>query len=345
MIAAQAGLRRIEHDKACSSRARFGRNIENNSTLADKSMRYGYLSYLLRVILIGVLVLAAGCSTLPKDSSTQETDPKAAEKAKAAIIRGDNAWRDGDLDRAILEYVTALGFDSTNAEALHKVARIHAFKKNYARAEKAFRQVLAKEKDDPESLEGLGLVLLKQQRHEEAQETLSKAVALEPHLWRAQNGLGVVYDLLQEHQRAQRHYQAALQESPGSALVLNNLGYSHYLSGDWTSAQAYFRRVLTKDPSNEHAWSNLGLVYVRQQRYDEATQAFQQIMDPAQAANTIGYLCMADGKDADAERFLMEAIRLSPSYFSAAHTNLARLRAKDREEVSANPTPSGQLDR
>ena len=297
----------------------------------------------LKVILIGMFALVVGCAALPKNETTTETDNQSVEKAKAAITSGDNAWRAGDLDRALVEYVTALGFDSANAEALYKIASIHAAQNNQAKAETAFRQVLAQKGDDAKALEGLGLVLLKQRRHQEAEAMLSKAIALEPRLWRAQNGLGVIYDLSGNHQRAQDHYGVARRERPDSPLVLNNLGYSNYLSRRWTQAQIYFEQALAKDPKNKNAWSNLGLMYARQDQYDKAMQAFQQIMDEPHAANTVGYLCMADGKYDDAERFFVEAIRLSPSYYAAAQTNLSLVRGKNRQGVTASTSAGAQL--
>lgn len=299
----------------------------------------------LKVTLAAVFVLAAGCASMSANPTKEEADQHVSEKTEAAITRGDQAWRDGDLDRALLEYVTALGFDGANVEALYKVASIHSAKGNHQKAEQAFRQVLAQKQGDARVLEGLGLVLLKQQRQEQAQAILAKAVALEPRLWRAQNGLGVIYDLKGDHRRAQHHYQAARQERPDSPLVLNNLGYSNYLSHNWVPAQRYFEQALTKDPKNQNAWSNLGLIHVRQDRYEEAAQAFQQIMDASQAANTIGHLCMVDGKYDDAERFFSEAIRLSPSYYSAAHTNLAKVQARNRKGGVHRAVETNRLSR
>jgi Flp pilus assembly protein TadD len=166
----------------------------------------------------------------------------------------------------------------------------------------------------------------------------------------------VISDIENDHALAITYYQLALEQRPGTPMVLNNLGYSYYLAGDWRSAEKAFNQAVNREPDHKKTWSNLGMLYVRKGRYDEAVQALSRVMSEPEAYNTMGYICMLEGKFDRAEAFFEEAIRLSPSYYQAAHENLARARAraagKTRDEAETghayglevdNPAAAGNL--
>ncbi len=287
------------------------------------------------VLLLALSLLVTGCATLSAPAELE--NPAAADpaRAKTAIARGDQLLRRGDPDRALFEYVRALSLDPKLADGHFKVATIHGLKGNYQLAETGYRNALELEKTHAGALEGLGLLLVRERKISDAKESLTRAVAQDPKRWRAHNGLGVIADMEHDFAAAERHYQAALAEQRDLPMLLTNLGYSRYAAGDWSLAQSYFERALVKDPRHGKAWSNLGLLHVRRGDYDKAMDAFSRIMNDAQASHNIGYLCMMEGNYSQAEQYFLEAIQRSPSYFSSAHDELAKVRALKATQVAS----------
>ncbi len=290
-------------------------------------------------VTMAIGTLLSGCATMPADKPASEYgalyDGKAkvlheargdATSAREAINWGDAAYRMGNVDQALYEYVKALGIDGKNLETLYKVGTLHAGRGNRELAELAFRMALKLDERHVPSLEGLGLVQLERHLHKEAEESLTKAVAAEPNRWRAHNGLGLIADLRKDYPAAGSHYQNALKLQPGSAMLLNNLGYSKYLAGDWDGAQQLFDQAVQADPKYERAWINLGLVHARRGEDEASLRSFRRVMDDPSAYNNIGFVFMMEGKYDQAGRYYEQAISSSPAYHAQAQENLKRLR-------------------
>jgi Flp pilus assembly protein TadD len=286
-----------------------------------------------------VILVLSGCATGPNIKESADpygslyggkpniahTIESPASSAKEASQRGDEAWRRGNTDLALYNYVRALELAGGDPDILYKIGAIHTNGGNLELAQLAYQMALQGSSDHAGALEGLGLNLLQRRQQKEAEQYLTRAVAIDPARWRAYNGLGVMADLRKDYQLAATHYAAALKTRPDSPLLLNNLGYSNYLAGNLESAQRNLEFALSKNPQYERAWMNLGLMYTRRGQYEEALSAFRQVMDDAEAWNNVGYLCMMDGKYGPAENFILQAISLSPNYYANAHENLKRV--------------------
>lgn len=284
---------------------------------------------LARAVLMGLALctLAGGCATAAKSGEEDAAAGNPRVKAEDAIAAGDAEVRSGDHERALYEYVRALLADARNETALLRIAALHTMDGKYEAAERAYRQLLAINDRNADGWEGLGLLMLRTSHQEQAQECLHRAVELDATRWRAHDGLGVIADLQGHPDVAAQHYAAALVIRPDDPQLLNNLGYSKYLAHDWQAAETYFQAALSRDPANPHALSNLALVAARRNQYDKALAALKQVGGEAQAYNNLGYICLLNDEYAAAERFLREAVRLSPTYDKTAQENLATLRA------------------
>jgi Flp pilus assembly protein TadD len=262
---------------------------------------------------------------------------------------GDQARRAGQLDEALYHYIQALQLDGRNSEALYRIGLIHVQRQNLTLADRALRSALAVTPEHTGALEASGLLYLTRNDYEQAKTVLQRALeadlartggadSLQDHDQRsparAYNGLGVIADLNGEHERARALYQASLAIRAGSAEVLNNLGYSHYLQEEWPAAERLFRQALQQDPKFSLAWRNLGLLYTRQQRYDAALGAFEQIMESAEAHNDIGYICLLDGRYRLAETYFNKALTLSPVYYKKAQENLTLAQRMQQNSIS-----------
>jgi Flp pilus assembly protein TadD len=251
-----------------------------------------------------------------------EFPPASALEAEA---RGDRAWQSNDPDRAIYLYVQAMELGPTNPSPLYKIGLIHRNQDNLPLAERAFRRVLRLQAEHAGALEAMGMILLERRDYAEAAKALQRALEIEPDRWQAASGLGILADLQHDQDQAIGHYQRALALRPNSPELLNNLGYSQYLAGHWDAALETLRRAVALDPAFTLAWQNLGLVHTRAGRLDDAVMAFEHAGNRAAAYNNVGYLCMLDGRYAEAETYLLRAIDLSPRHYTLSHQNLEQL--------------------
>jgi tol-pal system protein YbgF len=309
------------------------------------------------LILLAVL-LSFGCSTtLTKESETRDSYDKlysgsnkdktaneaaiAAETPEEAIARGDEAYGKRQYDIALYEYVDALKLNGGDSETLNKVGDIHFTLGDLNNAEEAYKASLQLDKENQHALQGLGLIQLRARKYPQAKANLSRALELNPDLWNAHNGLGMIADIEGNYPTATAHYYRALELNPRSAQVLNNLGYSEYLSGNWHAALMHFVQAVNSDPDYVRAWYNIGLIYTRQGDYEDAFDAFRNVLTTPQSYNDIGYLSMIDGHYDIAETYFQKAVKSSPSYYLKAHENIDRLeRLRERGPLNRQTSRS-----
>lgn len=297
-----------------------------------------------RVGLMAGLLVLAGCASGPQskpgnhysglyDGKSELTFSTLmpVDSAQEAVARGDRAYADGNFDLAVFEYIRSLELDPNNADTFYKIGAINLHKNSLIKAESAFRLALVRNSVHVGALEGLGLIFLKQRDYSGAREKLELATTFDSKRWKSLNALGILADLRSDFADARICYESALRLSPRNAQVHNNLGYSYYLGGNWAAAEKEYRAALNLDPGYGQAWRNLGQLYTRRRHYEQAFDAFTHEMDEAVAYNTMGYICMSEGRYNRAEEFFKKAARASPSYYVAANENLERLNRLRRQ--------------
>ncbi len=325
-----------------------------------------YRQRLSKALIVLSALMFSACSTTPtKDEPPENSYDKlysgsgksktaneaaiAAETSEEAVERGDEAFRKGQHDIALYEYVEALKLSGGDVETLNKVGDVHYTLGDMDNAGQAYKASLDLEDDDQHALQGLGLTQLRTRDYEQAKMNLGKALEINPGLWHAHNGLGTIADIEGNYATAIEHYQAALRLNPRSAQILNNLGYSEYLSGNWHAAMMRFVQAVNIDPGFDRAWYNIGLMYTRQGNYEDAFVAFRNVLGTPQAYNDIGYICMMDGHYDVAESYFNKAVKSSPSYYLKAHENIDRLeRLRERNTAGyfrnkPNAAPENRL--
>jgi len=225
---------------------------------------------------------------------------------------------------ALFFYVRALRFRPENVELLAHIGAIHMQQNSFEMAKRAFLSARTYDPTHAQSLEALGLIYMSEGKDEQAVSDLKLAVANDDQLWRAHNAIGVYADKANDHTRAQQHYDAALLLNPKAAYVLNNRGYSKYLADDFHGAALDFYEA-ANNQGFAQAWANLGRVYAKQGWYEDAIETYAKVMSEANAYNNTGHAAIENGDLTQAKGFLLEAIRLSPTYFPAAEENLLLL--------------------
>ncbi|MEZ9502004.1 MULTISPECIES: tetratricopeptide repeat protein [Vibrio] len=294
----------------------------------------------------------------PIDSLTSD-DPPLNEKE--AIMRGDIALRDNNIDLALYEYIRSLSFPEKefHDKTLFTIGQIHSSRGNYALAEKAYLAALDFNPAHTEVLEQLGVLYTKQRRTDEGRSYFFKAInsdqirlkssetiqnyqalnqsevaslkvdSMSPAL--AYMGIGVLEDVDGKHQIAQEYFKKSLTIDKSSVKALLNMGYSHYMYGNYKEAYQYTRSALELDPNNEKAQNNLALIYLASGDIKKATNVFMRHMDAPEALNNVGYFLILQGKPDQAVPYLQQAINKKSSYYKVANENLNRALAEVRE--------------
>ena len=254
------------------------------------------------------------------------TEFPVASKAEA-LQRAEAALQTGELDRALFFYVKALTFTPEDASLLLRIGQMHEFRGD---AEMAVRAYTVAIKYDPElvpALENRGVLLLANDEPIRAEEDLNRVVAIDATAWRAYNGLGLIADSRGQHKNAIELYSAALQVEPSAAAVLNNRGYSRTLAGMTLAAEADLRQAA--ELGYDKAWLNLGSLLASSERYDEAIEAYSNVLSRPDALSKTAASAIENRDYAVARKMLNKAIEISPVYLPSAEQSLAQIATLD----------------
>jgi len=240
-----------------------------------------------------------------------------------ALAQGHVALRSGDTERALFFYVKAVRFDPADSRLMVMIGQLHEYRKDPALAIRAYSLALHSNPDEQAALEGRGLLLLEAGELLYAEKDLRRAVMLDSRAWRSWNGLGLLADKQGAHAEAVGKYTAALDLRPDLPELLNNRGYSYLLAGDTKRAEGDLAKAAALGYAK--AWINLGALFGRNSQYDEAVEAYSQVLTEAEALNRAGTAALEKRHYDIAEKLLRQAVESSPVYFVAAEEQLARL--------------------
>ncbi len=170
-----------------------------------------------------------------------------------------------------------------------------------------------------------------------------KSRALNPRQPQISRRLAVLYDLIGNPERATAEFELALQAAPKDPDLLSDLGYSYYCRGRWNEAETCLRQALAVNPKHGRASVNLGMTLAQQDRRQEALEAFNRVVSPAQSYSNLAFILTAQGKREDAKLAYRKAVSLDPS-LRIAQAALAKLQRADAklERADAQPTTSSQ---
>lgn len=197
-----------------------------------------------------------------------------------------------------------------------------------AAAEGLYRQVLARDPDDPDANLLLGVILYQRDEchpalelirkadrlrpdhpatlnnlgsvqkalglHDDALASFLNAIALEPGFAEAHNNLGTVYAKLGRLEEAEAAYNAAVANRPGYIKALNNLGNLCLAKKEFSTALTFYGRALSLDPDRPLSNYNLGCALLQLGRLEEAEAALLKALredgEMVEALHSLGRL-------------------------------------------------------
>jgi len=158
-------------------------------------------------------------------------------------------------------------------------ARACAQSGQYPAAERLYREVLGRQPEHVEALEGLGLCALRSRRPREAIDWLERAHALAPQEARLIGHLALALRHDGQLGRAIGCYDQALALEPKQPGLLLNRGRALRDAGHLEAAVASFRQALDIDPGSASSWSMLSNVLREAGQLDAALDAARRALD------------------------------------------------------------------
>jgi len=138
--------------------------------------------------------------------------------------------------------------------------------------------------------------------------------------------LGRFYLDRSETERAIAHLSAALDIDPLLRAAYPVLGRAYRQAGDLPNAIANLRRALETDPADQQSRYALGQALLSAGREEEGRaelekyESISRLVSTANTRYTTAQSLLDEGKPAQAEPLLREAVRLAPAYGPALHS-------------------------
>lgn len=193
-----------------------------------------------------VLLLLAGCVTEVTGGRQLDVDP---EKAKNSHIElGLVYLRQGDRDRARMNFQKALQFDPDSAEALHGMAMLFQMEKELALAEQFFKKSIRENRQFSRARNNYGVFLSRQERYEEAYEQFRLAAANTDYDRRADAmvSAAVTARKLGKTDVVEEFLERSLALNSSNPNAVEELVDWHFSQGEYEQAQTYlnyYRRI------------------------------------------------------------------------------------------------------
>lgn len=164
--------------------------------------------------------------------------------------------------------------------------------------------------------------------YKEALEAIDKAIELEPGNYDFHNMRGLIYLDAGSPEQAIADFETVLEINPYFTDGHNNMGAALAKLGRGEEAEAEYKRVLD-DPrfaNKEKAYYNLGDLYLAEQRYDDAVEAFRKaiVLEPNhhRAYFKLGKCFQEMGMNDDALDAYEEVLRIAPQSNEAREIKL-----------------------
>ncbi len=154
---------------------------------------------------------------------------------------------------------------------------------------------------------------------------LKRALELDPRRSEIRFDLITAYRLLGDQPNAIAQLNLLQDARPADPRVTYADGLLASDRNDLRSAIANFQQALNKDPNLSGAWQDLGMAFIKQNKWNEAAEAFSEFAkrrsDSVEAAYLNALALYNTGRSAEAEREVRRALRLDAAA-AAAHTLL-----------------------
>lgn len=191
-------------------------------------------------------------SELSVDRDFQQNSPNYALRFLAA----HNHWKMGNYEAAIAHFRRCADIQKDLPDPLIDLGLLLIDTGRYREAEPFAQRALALQKNPiayyvvAKSAYGVG-------NFWRAKEFYEKAISMDPEFFAAYNGLGMTLMRLERYTQASTAFAAALAAAPSSPELLNNMGLCFEKMGKKKEALEYYRKAERQSPENQTVRQNL----------------------------------------------------------------------------------------
>jgi tetratricopeptide (TPR) repeat protein len=215
-------------------------------------------------------------------------------------------------------------------------------RKDYTRAELAFKNAVGLLPKDAEPAYELGLAYLGEGNLDQAVAALFRAMQLDPRHLGAQIK---VADLMVRSgdqgivKEGEKRMRELLQATPGNIDALNVLALSEFELGEFQNAESHLHEALQRLPNNLSSATVLAVLYLTRRDYQSAEEVLKKAQaaapQSAEAAIALAQFYVLRGRLTEAEAEFQNAVKISssdPNALLGLATVERRLGRKDKAE-------------
>lgn len=181
-------------------------------------------------------------------------------------------------------------------QQLLEEARQLISRKNYSDAACIFRQILRKDPQSFQALNGLGIVQTQMGDYARAVQVYEKALAIAPSSFPLLLNIGICYFKVGKFFDAARYLKQAVAAQPPNFQARSLLAMSYYAGGDFKRASIQFKKLIAIKPGNQTLQYLLAQSYLRSGSYNEFLNYFQQVLK--QSPNSVAlHMLMGEAND------------------------------------------------
>lgn len=206
-------------------------------------------------------------------SSTTNTEAQIETITTSALSRGLDNSTDGNYDKAIAEFKTAISlapYSDNSLTAYEYMATAYEKLDKTSEAIKAYKQASGLFPTEDELHSKLGLIYFNQGDYESADTEYSKAVELDPNVASSVYSLGQVKLAEGLYTDAETQFNKAKLISPDDPSGSYALGQTYRKMGRYDDAAAQLNAAIEMDSSYSEAYLELGKTYSDMKQTDNA---------------------------------------------------------------------------
>jgi tetratricopeptide (TPR) repeat protein len=158
-------------------------------------------------------------------------------------------------------------------------------------------------------------------------------------------GLARLDQLAERHTEAEQGFLKALKMKPNDPHVLDSIGQFYASQERWDEAINALRKAMLAAPNETKSRYDLAVALARSGRIDEARPHFAKTIGDAESHYNIGYILYEQGRLADAQKELYQAVLKKPELEEAqAMLDDVRRERDDKTFLAGHTTPGNRIE-
>ena len=216
-----------------------------------------------RVAATALILFLAACSGDEDVAVDPNKIPPLSGKEQSLLITADNDVRQGNLEAAERDYLSAVGASKGRVEAHLGLAQLYNRTKQPAKAREILEMAQKFQPNNPGVNYLLGKSDLNAGNYKAALDAFSRGLTQAPDDLDLSNGAGVAHDMLGEHRAAQAIYTPAISRNKGKNLsaIRTNLAMSYLLTNEPKKALPILQAEAKKPEASLTTRHDLALAY------------------------------------------------------------------------------------